>query len=130
MPYEEKVIEGEGYALILSYGEVSAQQRIEVMKRPLQEPAFAPGMSVLVDARQLESTPPFVEFEKIARAQARMLAGHPIAILSALNAKYGVARQAAMLTEAAGGGHVSVFTDHAEAIAWIRTLSPLGHGAS
>ena len=130
MPYEERVIEGEGYALIRCYGEVLVQQRIEVMQRLLQEPSFAEGMPVLVDVREVEKALGFDSVEQIARAQARMLTGHPVAYLTNPGTLYGVTRQAATLTEVAGGGQMEVFTDHNEAIAWIRAFSPNRRGPS
>ena len=130
MPYEERVIEGEGYALIRGYGEVLVQQRIEVMQRLLQEPAFAPGMPVLVDVREVEKALGFDGVEQIARAQAQMLAGHPVAYLTNPGTLYGVTRQVATLTEVAGGRQMQVFTDHGEAVSWIRALSPNQRGRS
>jgi hypothetical protein len=130
MPYEEEVIEGERYALIRGYGEVLVQQRIEVMQRLLKEPAFAPGMPVLVDVRDVEKTPGFDGIEQIARAQARMLAGHPVAYLTNPGTLYGMTRQVATLTEVAGGGQTQVFTDYDEAVSWIRAFSPNQRGPS
>jgi hypothetical protein len=60
----------DGYALIRRYGQISVEQRIEVMQKLLQDPSFAPGMPVLIDARQLEILPDSSEVADIATAQA------------------------------------------------------------
>jgi hypothetical protein len=87
----------------------------------LSDPAYRPGLRTLADFSAAASAPTLVELKHLVgmvQRNAEAIGRKKMAIVTALPATFGVARQFQALMDA-GPLDVHVFTARAEALAWL-----------
>ena len=128
MPYRVALDPAAGLATVtVEPGPSNLLETLEMMRALAADPMFRPGVGVLVDARALTWAPRYAEAEALADANAdpRVWGGHPIALLVADVVYQGIANMVGTLT-ALRGGHARMFTDPAEARAWLEARTAIG----
>jgi hypothetical protein len=122
VPFELKVNPEENLARIRGWGKEDFQTTIAGMRAMSEDSRLQPGMSVLMDARDLDylATPPEVSSFAAPDAMPALFGKNRLAILVRRGAQFGVARVFAAKAEAAGAV-VEVFSEEELALAWLRS---------
>ena len=122
MAVEYEIDREAGVARLRHIGEWESSVWERAIHALVRDPGFSPGMPVLVDVREQTMLPPPGEGGRAADDWRRFAPGSPVAFVALLGgATYGVVRQ----VSARSNGQVEVFTDPAQAEAWLRSTRPL-----
>ena len=116
------------FATVTTSGTFTVADHARMVQDILGHAAWVPGWPVLFDHRELD----FGEqgYEAMARARDRHVENDDrigpgrAAILVRPGADYGRARQFELLADGRVSADVRVFTDEAEARAWVREVAP------
>jgi hypothetical protein len=121
MPYEYQVGEAEGVIHVTAWGQADLVEIVALLRQLEADPRAHPGMPALVDARHQQFQLPPLQLRQLAdlHAQSRGAAGRPVAVVCAPGLNYGLGRMLSVFSEMRGAV-LQAFTDHAEALAWIR----------
>lgn len=124
MPVVFQIDAREDLARVRIEGRVTTEEVLQYRRDLLADPAFRPGMSVLVDATTADTTAiSGSALESIAENLVALSPGAApgrLAVVVESNATFGLARRYEVLTEGAPT-RVRAFRDEAEAMEWIRS---------
>src|SRR5262245_50158953 len=116
-------IDSEGRMLfIVGEGVITQEERLEVMRAWLRDPAYRPGLNTLCDFSATTSTPKLMELKEIIaviRRNADLIGRKKVALVAAGPATYAVARQFRAFVDPCPLD-VNVFKDRQTAMAWLR----------
>src|SRR5215471_195075 len=127
MPLTYRIDPEAGVLYILGVGVITQPERLRTFHAWLSDPAFRPGLDVLCDFTDTESTPTLAHLRELIDMidkNAAAIGRSRLAILTGKPITFGVARVFEALADVEGAPiQVKVFFDRDEAWQWLRPLS-------
>jgi hypothetical protein len=122
MPFTYHIDSSDGILFIVGEGAITQAERLDTMRAWLSDPTFRPDLHALCDFSTATSTPNLPELREIIaiiNQNATRIGRTKLAVVTARDVTFGVARQFQALAEATPL-NVQIFEDREEALAWLR----------
>jgi len=122
MPFTYHIDSNAGILFIVGEGAITQAERLDAMHAWLRDPAFRPGLHTLCDFSAATSTPNLPELREIIaiiNQNAPSIGRTRLALVTAKDVTFGVARQFQILAEATSLD-IQIFADRETALAWLR----------
>lgn len=122
MPITHHIDLEAGIIFVERSGTIASQDEQQALKRRLADPAYRPGLGLLVDCTGMDPADSTEVVRYLADQTARMAATlrcGPLAVLVATDIQYGMARMYQLMTEPQHPDTL-VFRDREQALEWLK----------
>jgi hypothetical protein len=123
MKWTFEYVEDMGYIKIVSEGEFSAGEAVQLIEDLLSQPYWRKGIPVLVDNRKLDysggGTTAIKEASKFHIANDERIGNGKSALLMKSVTDFGLGRQYELLTDESVSANLHIFMDENQALRWL-----------